>query len=107
MKKKERTIRSSFPRLRKQDTEATTDGAEASGFWRPVHLSASWVLAQVIAASLLTVLSNKHFYSLASFSTDNFSLNSKMFVLKPSWFSHIRVNKEVFFFKCFKCVDFF
>lgn len=69
-----------------------------SGSWRPVHLSAGWALAQVIAASLLAVLSDKHIYSLASFSTDNFSLDSKMFVLKPSWFSHIRVNKEVFFF---------
>lgn len=95
-----------FPGLENKIPKPLLMEPGASGSWRPVHLSASWALAQVIAASLLTVLSDKHIYSLASFSTDNFSLDSKMFVLKPSWFSHIRVNKEVFF-KCFKCVDFF
>lgn len=77
-------ILSSFPRLREQHTETVAGGAGSVWFLEACS-SASWVLA-------VTKIAN----SLVSFSTDDFSLNSKMSVIKPSLSSYIKVNKKVF-----------
>lgn len=95
VKEKGKTILSSFPRLREQDPETVAGGARSLWFLE-ASSSASWVLAQVMAASFLTVLRKENIYSGISFSTDNFSLNSEMFIINPVKFSHIEVNKKVF-----------
>jgi hypothetical protein len=81
VKEKEKTILSSFPRLRVKDTETIAGAAQSFWFLR-VCSSASWALSPVIAAASLTVtkILTLRFHSQQI----NFSLNSEMSFIKPS-----------------------